>query len=904
MTDLKKIIIYRFCCLFLSMLFPIYALSYEVIVDDADATVTGDWKSSTYHDNYYGDDYLAVAIGDGSSIIQWSADLPVEAEYEIFYWLPEGYKNRPTTATYVINSLDGETAVSVNQRSDNGEWLSLGTYQCGEGKDCTVTLNNSASNGTYINGDAIKFVTSAYYEPLENLALDKDVEASTTYKTYTASKAVDGTISDSSRWLSNGDNDWIKVDLDKEYQIQCVLLYNGWQDSQSGISDFKLQYYVDDSWEDIPGSEYENNQKLQLRIVFDETVTTQYIRLISTDTDMIKIKELEVYGVNGYDECPELPDDGDVPDILVNQSGYNLNGVKRFSAPTLEDGTTFTIRKDDGTETLYSGEIADNVGDFTDFNPTDADSEYVIEAEDIKSDSFGIGPYWYQRVSYDNLMQFMIDARCYVGTDDSCTRGVAYRDDHAYSFEMSSLIAMYFANPSYHENRIGNVEYVAGYGPLSEPDEDAPDIVKLIHFVADRLMDEKVKQGFLKAQLAQFLYVYPYLSEWISGDDYQAVLNYLVPIWDQDATLYSGDGEAIFNTLDNQNMLAVVTEIGGYKGNLPPGYAIKANLMMYAVALREGDDDAEKYFDAAYDQTEWLIENVEWNADNTKGQRMSEHITMEGLHYFMKMYPDRAPSGLLAKIQSWADQAVEMSDNMWDFRRFSDEYWVIPDDYNEPGNVAGLPAALNAAIEFVDDNTAERLRELSASHLDAVFGRNPTGRHFSYTAETDFEGVERGYYSEYTGGLGALEGIPGKLDGSAKEAHFPYNPGVGQSGTSEAWVAFNTAWNSAVAYHDYDETKVTATIGDGVVDIVVQAPINLDYDVIETGYAYLEASNGDSEKVLITEASKNDMNFTSSIATETGDAISNDGILQINEGDSVEVSYGYDFLKNSATLQF
>ncbi len=900
----RRRIIFNLIFGLLGIFFTLNVFAYDFIVDDQDATLSGDWKSSTYHDNFYGENYLAADVGNGSSAITWSTELPATGDYEIFYWLPEGYKNRPSAAQYVISSNDGVQKVSVDQRAANGEWISLGIYQCAKGSSCVVSLSNEVSNGSYVNADAIKFVPTFDYQPLENLALNKQAVGSTTYGSYSAAKAVDGVISDSSRWLSNGTNDWIKVNLGKEYNIQCVHLYNGWQESQSGISNFKLQYYTGSAWADIPGTSYENNAKLQLRIVFDKTIYTKHIRLISTDSEMLKIKELEVYGVNGYDSCPRLPKGGDIPDILVNQSGYNLKGIKRFTAPTLDDGTAFSIHKENATQTLYSGEIIDHVGDFSDFNPTDSASNYVISAGDLESDAFGVGPYWYQRVSYDNLMRFMIDARCYVGTDNSCLRGVVYRDDHAYSFEMSSLIAMYFANPSYHENRPRSVEYVAGYGPLSAPAEDAPDIVKLIHFVADRLMGEGVKQAFLKAQLAQFLYIYPYVSQWIDQADYQAVLAYLVPIWDQNGTLYSGDGEAIFNILGNQNLLAVVTDIGGYKGNLPPGYAIKANLMMYQVALREGLDDPEQYFNAAYAQTQWLIDNVAWNSKNTKGQRMSEHITMEGLHYFLKMYPQRAPAGLKAKIQAWADRAIAMSDNMWDFRRFSDEYWVIPDDYNEPGNVAGLPAALNAAVEFVDAQSAKRLKELSAAHLDAVFGRNPTGRHFSYTAAADFEGVERGYYAEYSGGLGQLSGIAGKLDGSAKEDHFPYYPGVGQVGRVEAWVAFNTAWNAAVAYHDYDETTVTASYADGQIKVSVAAPLNLNYNQIETGYAYVTCSNGDVEKVLITEASKNAMTFVGEISVETGDANAGDGVLQVNAGDRVEVSYGYDFLKNSKTLTF
>ncbi len=886
-------------------LFSSNVFSYDFIVDNSDASVTGSWKKSTYHSKYYGENYLTTEIGDGSRSIVWNTFLPGTGEYEIFYRLPLGHVNRTTQATFVVEHANGISEVSVNQQDTDGQWVSLGIYSCKRGSSCKVTLTNEASDGAYINADAVKFVPQFDYEPLENLALNKTVEGSTTYNSYSASKAVDGEISDSSRWISNSSSDWLKVNLGKEYYVQCALLYSGWQemDGEDAISDFKLQYYNGSEWVDIPGTTYEGNTSRKLRIKFDSVIYTKHIRLVSTGDAKLKIKELELYGENGYDSCPSVVQDPDIPEILVNQSGYNLNDVKRFTAPTLEDGTTFEIYKNGVSEPAFTGTIENNIGDFSDFNPSDSSEEFVIKAGDLESDSFGIGPYWYQRVTYAKLMEFMDKARCYVGSDDSCERGVIYRDDHSFSFEMSSLIAMYFANPSYYENSEPTFGYESA-GPLQAMSDDAPDIVKLIHFVADRLMDEQVEQGLMKAQLAQFLYVYPYISEWVSEDDYQTVLEYLVPRWDQDNDLDADSGEATFSGLSDQNMLDVVTTIGGYKGNLPPGYAIKANLMMYQVALREGYDDADKYFDAAYAQTEWLINNVEWSSENTKGQRMSEHITMEALHYFMKMYPDRAPSGLKAKIQSWVDRAIELSDNMWDFRKYSDDEWVIPEDYNEPGNVAGLASPLNAAIEFVDDEDAERLKELSASHLDAVFGRNPTGLHYSYTGPDDFEGVERGYYAEYEGGLAKLSGIGGKLDGAAFEAHFPFNPDEGQVVRVEAWVAFNTAWNAAIGYKDYAETSVKASLSSNTVSLNIQAPLNLDYDKIETGYAYVEASSGDKEKVLITETSENAMNFKGKVATEVGEAIEDDGVLQVQDGDTIEVSYGYDFLKNSVTLQY
>ncbi|WP_367987355.1 discoidin domain-containing protein [Vibrio sp. NTOU-M3] len=885
---------------------PTKAYAYAFVVDDTQATLSGRWKESTFHPNFYGSGYLAAEIDDDLRKVTWVPDLPAPGEYEIYYYLPEGKYNRSSAAKYTIKSNEGTKDVYVDQRDKISKWRSLGRYNCEKGNSCPVVLTNESNDGKFINADAVKYVARFNYKPLENVAYKKSATASSSFSHYQPEKSVDGEISDDSRWISNGGSSWLEIDFGKQRTVQCAHVYNGWQAFEVGIENFELQSWNGSNWSKIPGGSISGNTNNSVKVVFDYPVDAQKIRLTSTDSDKIKIKELKVFNINGYESCPDIPVDpaSIFTDILINQSGYNLDEIKRFTAPTLPNGSEFKITKSRSEDVLYKGVINNHIGDFTDFNPIDI-GEYQISAGGMISDSFGIGPFWYQRVSYDPMLQFIADARCYVGTNNSCIRGVALRDSHAFSFEMSSLIAQYFSNPSYHENRSHKVNYELGVGPLSPPDIDAPDVVKLIHFTVDRMMKEHVEQGFMKGQLAQFLYAYPYLSKWISKSDYQLVLDYLVPRWDKDNDLDSSSGEATYNMLGNQNMLAVVTKIGGFKGNLPPGYAIMPNLMMYEVAKREGFKDAEKYFDAAYAQTEWLIDNVEWNGRNTKGQRMNERVTMAGLHFFMKMYSDRAPVGLKGKIQSWADKAIGLSDNMWDFRKYDENQWVIPEDYNEPGNVAGLPVALNSAIEFVeDDDKAHRLRELSLSHLDSVFGRNPTGRHFSYTAVKDFEGVERGYFSEYATGLGHLMGTVGKLDGAIKEGHFPYEPKVGQIGRVEAWVAFNTAWNAGLAYNDYAASKVSAYTNGSFIDLNVIAPINMDYAVVETGFAYVKSSNGDVEKVKITESLPNAMNFKGSIRYSYDSPKKNDGILQVSSGDTVEVSYGYDFLKNKVDLMF
>ena len=166
---------------------------------------------------------------------------------------------------------------------------------------------------------------------------------------------------------------------------------------------------------------------------------------------------------------------------------------------------------------------------------------------------------------------------------------------------------------------------------------------------------------------------------------------------------------------------------------------------------------------------EWMIAHLDWEDPmTTKGQRLSEHITMRAFAYFYHQYPENRPKGLYEKIVKWVagsypafQQYLGLSENL---RMMED--W-IPAGWNETGNVLGFPAAALAAKSVVKENTLqEELDRLIWSHFDNAFGRNPTGRHFSYDGPKEIEGVDQGWYSTHHGGVGLLEPVRFVFDGS------------------------------------------------------------------------------------------------------------------------------------------
>ncbi len=598
--------------------------------------------------------------------------------------------------------------------------------------------------------------------------------------------------------------------------------------------------------------------------------------------------------------------------IYLNQSGFNLGKPKRFTAPTLADDTKFFVRPTKGGAALAQGTLKNHIGDFSAFNP-EGTAEYVVEAGGLVSVPFRIGQFWLERVTYQGAVDFMIDSRHHVGNDRAECRGsFGWRDDHHFAWELHTLVPQYLSNPSAYERMPHQVKYEAPvdkslWGTIQPYHDDAPDIVKLIHWGADVIVTQKLGHEHLKAQLAYFLYAWPALQQWLPEQNYQVVRDYAFKTWADPAK----DRDYPYDESPENNLLALKTKIGTTKGCRPPGFSVEPNLLMHEVAKREKRPDAETYFGAAYKQAEWMVNNLDWNDPLvTKGQRMSEFITITGLAHFLREYPDRAPKGLSNKLNEWAKVLIRRSDNLWDFRKLDDkDGWTPmgekPQMWNEPGNVIGLPAPILAARAFITDTKdRHRLDELVWSHFDNMFGRNPVGRHFSYNAPREIEGVEYGWFSFLPGGIGRLAKARFVIDGSPKNAHYPYHPEKGNIGWTEGWIQFNTAYNISLAYLAWSESKIDLTRQGDELVIRLQAPLNFDYAKVETGTVTVASDQGDEERVTVTEDSPNSMTFTGRIKLQPGAAPSKgDEALQFQPGATITVSYGFGYLGRHATLK-
>jgi RHS repeat-associated protein len=131
-----------------------------VIVDNLHATRTGDWVYSTVIPGYYGANYLHDDnVSKGQKSVRFAPNLPVGGCYEVFARWPE-FPNRASNVPFTITSSSGATTVYRDQRTNGGEWVSLGTYRFTAGTGGSVLIHTEGTDG-YVIADGVRFVWSA-----------------------------------------------------------------------------------------------------------------------------------------------------------------------------------------------------------------------------------------------------------------------------------------------------------------------------------------------------------------------------------------------------------------------------------------------------------------------------------------------------------------------------------------------------------------------------------------------------------------------------------------------------------------------------------------------------------------------------------------------------------------------
>jgi hypothetical protein len=143
---------------------------------------------------------------------------------------------------------------------------------------------------------AICNIARTSFASTTNYALNRPVTVSSTYQTFYGSNAVDGVVSDASRWLgtATSTNNWIAIDLASSVTLQQAHVYSGFGAS-GWITNLQMQAWSGTVWTNIPGAATSSNSSLAATLNFSTPVTTAKIRLLIADTSICRLREITLW---------------------------------------------------------------------------------------------------------------------------------------------------------------------------------------------------------------------------------------------------------------------------------------------------------------------------------------------------------------------------------------------------------------------------------------------------------------------------------------------------------------------------------------------------------------------------------------------------------------------------------
>jgi hypothetical protein len=129
----------------------------EIVLDNADATLAGTWKTATGGAGQYGPDYLWRAADSGPASVTWRPEIAAAGGYGVYYRLPAGHADHARNARFTVHDADGSRGVTVDERAAAaGSWVLLGEADLAAGSDGYVRLDGDGTGK--VVADAVKFV--------------------------------------------------------------------------------------------------------------------------------------------------------------------------------------------------------------------------------------------------------------------------------------------------------------------------------------------------------------------------------------------------------------------------------------------------------------------------------------------------------------------------------------------------------------------------------------------------------------------------------------------------------------------------------------------------------------------------------------------------------------------------
>ena len=146
----------------------------NLVLDDATATISGAWTAvkvfgatttspsyfgATGSDtNCFGTNYFSKAQGAGTAYVQFTPNILVAGDYDVYQWHPY-VPNASSGTPFAIAHSAGTTTIFANQQTNSGNWSLLGRFNFATGTNGNIrVLDNFSDAANLALADGVKLV--------------------------------------------------------------------------------------------------------------------------------------------------------------------------------------------------------------------------------------------------------------------------------------------------------------------------------------------------------------------------------------------------------------------------------------------------------------------------------------------------------------------------------------------------------------------------------------------------------------------------------------------------------------------------------------------------------------------------------------------------------------------------
>ena len=131
-----------------------------IVVDDSQAKLKGDWKTSSASKKFIGSSYSHESnTRDGKAIARFETKIPKAGRYEVRYAYPPN-SNRSSKVKVELQHGSGIEELTINQKKLpplDGVFISLGEYEFLPDQTAVVEVTNAGADG-YVIIDAVQWI--------------------------------------------------------------------------------------------------------------------------------------------------------------------------------------------------------------------------------------------------------------------------------------------------------------------------------------------------------------------------------------------------------------------------------------------------------------------------------------------------------------------------------------------------------------------------------------------------------------------------------------------------------------------------------------------------------------------------------------------------------------------------